>query len=65
MSRTVLNEKYIGKDDFHGAKYYQELLASDVSNEYIDLIVSEFAAILQEAENLASQRKQQDRKLNF
>ena len=46
VSRTVLNDQYIGKDDFHGAKYYRELLSGDVSNEYIDLIENEFAAII-------------------
>ena len=37
VSRTVLNDLYIGKDDFHGAKFYQELIEMDVSNEYIDI----------------------------
>jgi hypothetical protein len=45
VSRTVLNDQYIGKDDFHGAKYYQELIPMDVSNDYIDLISMEFVNI--------------------
>lgn len=49
ISRTVLNDQYIGKDDFHGAKYYQELIPIDVSNEYIDLISKEFGNISKEA----------------
>lgn len=56
VSRTVLNDTYIGKNDFHGAKYYQELLPSDVSNDFIELIAGEFSAISHEAEKIASQR---------
>ncbi|MBV7508047.1 cysteine protease StiP family protein [Bacillus sp. sid0103] len=47
VSRTVLNAQYIGKDDFHGAKFYKELIPMDVSNEYIDLISKEFENINQ------------------
>ncbi|MGG4489510.1 cysteine protease StiP family protein [Metabacillus idriensis] len=43
VSRTVLNDQFIGPDDFHGAKYYSELLPEDVSNHFIDVVVSEFA----------------------
>jgi len=45
VSRTVLNDKYIGKDDFHGAKFYSELAAVDVSNFYIDEICDCFKDI--------------------
>lgn len=65
VSRTVLNDKYIGKNDFHGAKYYQELLPSDVSNDYIDLVTGEFSAISQEAEKIASQRVQEQINAEF
>ncbi|MEH7418198.1 cysteine protease StiP family protein [Neobacillus drentensis] len=54
VSRTVLNEAYIGKDDFHGAKFYQNLLSEDLSNEFINLIAEEFSNIAKEAENSAS-----------
>lgn len=60
VSRTVLNDIYIGKNDFHGAKYYQELLPSDVSNDYIDLIAGEFSAISKEAEKIGLQRVHQE-----
>ncbi|MCM3114535.1 cysteine protease StiP family protein [Neobacillus sp. MER 74] len=53
VSRTVLNDQYISKDDFHGAKYYQELISIDVSNEYIDLISREFKSISEEAAGVA------------
>ena len=42
VSRTVMNEKYMEKGDFHGAKYYRELKGFDVSNAYIDTIVQYF-----------------------
>lgn len=41
VSRTVLNHNYISDHDFHGAKYYTELLDDDRSNEYIDVITEE------------------------
>ena len=39
VSRTVLNDALMEKDDFHGAKFYKELSNVDVSNAYIDTIV--------------------------
>jgi hypothetical protein len=65
VSRTVLNTHYIGKNDFHGAKYYKELLPSDVSNEYIDLISAEFPAIVQETEEITLQRANEEIKTEF
>ena len=56
VSRTILNDTYIGKDDFHGAKYYRNLLAEDVSNEFIDVITTEFEAICDGASATASQK---------
>jgi hypothetical protein len=53
VSRTVLNDAFIGKDDFHGAKFYQNLLGEDVSNQFIELISEEFPAIVQEATDSA------------
>lgn len=45
VSRTVLNDDFIGPDDFHGAKFYTELADGDVSIEFIDAIVAEFASV--------------------
>ncbi|MCD7034703.1 cysteine protease StiP family protein [Metabacillus sp. GX 13764] len=45
VSRTVLNEKWIGPNDFHGAKYYNELKDEDVSNHFIDTVSNEFGSI--------------------
>lgn len=42
ISRTVLNNNFISSDDFHGTKFYKELLPVDVSNFYIDEICNCF-----------------------
>jgi hypothetical protein len=45
VSRTVLNDAYIGPADFHGAKFYRQLSASDVSTLFIDAICARFDAV--------------------
>lgn len=45
VSRTVLNDDYIGPDDFHGAKFYSELIPSDVSYEFIEAIEARFPEV--------------------
>jgi hypothetical protein len=60
VSRTVLNEKYIGKNDFHGAKFYRELISADVSNEYIDVITAEFASIFTKADEISTKRRKEE-----
>ncbi|EKN69510.1 hypothetical protein BABA_08786 [Neobacillus bataviensis LMG 21833] len=65
VSRTVLNEQYIGKDDFHGAKYYRDLLAEDVSNEFIDVITSEFASVMKDAAAAATEKLQDNIETGF
>ncbi len=42
ISRTVLSDTFIGSADFHGTKFYKELLQADVSNFYINEICSCF-----------------------
>ena len=42
ISRTVLRDDIIGKDDFHGAKYYKHLKEDDESIKYINTICSCF-----------------------
>lgn len=42
VSRTVLNNKYIGEHDFHGAKFYKELEPVDLSNEFLETITEQF-----------------------
>jgi hypothetical protein len=45
VSRTVLNDDFIGPEDFHGAKFYKELLDVDVSYDFIDAITAKFATV--------------------
>ncbi len=45
VSRTVLNDDYIGPDDFHGAKFYAELSGVDRSAELVDVVSGYFAAV--------------------
>ncbi|GIJ47600.1 hypothetical protein Val02_44860 [Virgisporangium aliadipatigenens] len=54
VSRTVLNDAYIGPDDFHGAKFYRELAGVDVSNHFLDVITARFDAA---HERVAAQRR--------
>jgi hypothetical protein len=35
ISRTVLNTKYVGPDDFHATAFQSEMLEHDVSNDFI------------------------------
>ena len=65
VSRTVLNEKYIAKDDFHGAKFYKEMIGEDVSNQFIDLVVKSFPDVAEEAQHIAVQRMQEVIKAPF
>ena len=65
VSRTVLNHKYIGKDDFHGAKFYNELIPADVSNQYIELIDSEFASIFDATAEILLERLSENLNTGF
>lgn len=42
ISRTVLRSDLVGPADFHGAKFYRELAAADVSVEFIDTVAAHF-----------------------
>ena len=45
VSRTVLNDRLIGPDQYHGAKFYAELSGADVSNAFLDTVTAEFAHV--------------------
>ncbi|MHB8126807.1 MAG: cysteine protease StiP family protein [Desulfitobacteriaceae bacterium] len=49
ISRTVCRDDLIGENDFHGAKFYQELREDDVSNLFINRITTEFKTIREKA----------------
>lgn len=42
VSRTVLNDRLIKPGMFHGAKFYAELAAADVSNAFLDTVTAAF-----------------------
>ncbi|TQK44270.1 RNA binding Pelota-like protein [Streptomyces sp. SLBN-118] len=42
ISRTVLRADLVGPGDFHGAKFYRELVASDVSEHFLDTVAARF-----------------------
>lgn len=65
VSRTVLNAELIGSDDFHGAKYYEELIDADVSNEYLDVITEEFPDIKDDAFHAAEQLLKTSKEVTF
>ncbi|WP_203247738.1 cysteine protease StiP family protein [Sporosarcina beigongshangi] len=62
VSRTVLNYNFMEKGDFHGAKYYKELAAVDVSNLYVDVIEQTFADVQQDVEKALASVSQKDSK---
>ncbi|MBC7301658.1 MAG: phosphoribosyltransferase domain-containing protein [Nocardia sp.] len=45
VSRTVLNAELIGPGEFHGAKFYRDLIGADVSNTLINTVTAAFAAV--------------------
>ncbi|MFC4950799.1 cysteine protease StiP family protein [Pseudonocardia sp. GCM10023141] len=49
VSRTVLNETLIGPGQYHGAKFYAELAAADVSAGFLDAVTAEFPGVLDTA----------------
>ncbi|MFF8312737.1 phosphoribosyltransferase [Streptomyces lydicus] len=48
ISRTVLRDDLVGPDDFHGAKFYRELSATDVSRTFLDAVAARFDDVAEE-----------------
>ncbi|MCM2578051.1 phosphoribosyltransferase [Streptomyces meridianus] len=48
ISRTVLRADLVGPDDFHGAKFYRDLAATDVSRDFVDTIAARFDDVTQD-----------------
>lgn len=46
VSRTVLNEQFIGENDYHGAKFYSEFADNDFSNFFVDTVSELFTSEL-------------------
>lgn len=51
ISRTVHKGKIIDENDFHGVKYYKELINEDVSNLFVDTVSKEYPFIKEEVES--------------
>ncbi|MDR3599767.1 MAG: cysteine protease StiP family protein [Desulfosporosinus sp.] len=45
VSRTVFRTDLIGENEFHGARFYRELMDEEVSNFFVDTISAEFKAL--------------------
>ncbi len=45
VSRTVLNDELIGPGQFHGAKFYADLVDADVSGAFLDAVTAQFDAV--------------------
>ncbi len=45
VSRTVLNDELIAPGEFHGAKFYSDLAAADVSVAFLDAITARFDGV--------------------
>ena len=61
VSRTVLNDRYVGAGDFHGAKFYRDLADQDVSNRLLDTVTAAFDAVHDTAVDAAAQLTRADR----
>lgn len=73
ISRSVLNDRYIGPDDFHGCVHYQEFAGNDLSGWFVDEVSAEVEKIdqrvgvasleakpLDDAERTALRRRSED-----
>ncbi|MET9427085.1 phosphoribosyltransferase [Streptomyces sp. NPDC003036] len=45
ISRTVLRADLVGPADYHGAKYYRDLAAADVSHDFLDTVAARFEEV--------------------
>ncbi|QNG39191.1 phosphoribosyltransferase [Geodermatophilaceae bacterium NBWT11] len=55
VSRTVLRDDLVPPGGYHGAKFYRELAAQDVSGRFLDVVSSHFESVVDDvARNLAA-----------
>jgi len=60
VSRTVFRTDLIGDNEFHGARFYEELLTQEVSNLFVDTISAEFKTLKLRHSDLAYNADQFD-----
>ncbi|WP_225839927.1 phosphoribosyltransferase [Streptomyces sp. NK08204] len=61
ISRTVLRADLVGPDDFHGAKFYRELAAADVSVAFLDAVTARFPEVADTVATAAKELMAEDR----
>ncbi|MCP4696368.1 MAG: cysteine protease StiP family protein [Gammaproteobacteria bacterium] len=54
VSRSILNDTYIGPEDFHGCKFHAELREHDLSLWYIEQIMAEIEQINTAGDDIAA-----------
>lgn len=57
ISRSVLNARHIGPEDFHGCVYYENLLEHDLSRWFVDELTPDMAAAQRELETAGPVRE--------
>ncbi|MEU5341454.1 phosphoribosyltransferase [Streptomyces sp. NPDC020766] len=61
ISRTVLRADLVGEHDYHGAKFYRELAAADVSGAFLDAVSDRFDAVDEAVDALVKELLSTDR----
>jgi hypothetical protein len=61
VSRTVLNRALIPPGRFHGAKFYRDLVADDVSAAFLDSVSERFGEVAEDAARAAAALAASDR----
>lgn len=61
ISRTVLRADLVGEHDFHGAKFYRELAAADVSVDFLDAVSDRFDEVGDAVDTLVKELLSMDR----
>jgi hypothetical protein len=61
VSRTVLRPDLTGPEEFHGAKFYRELAAADVSGLFLDAVTARFSAVTADVALDVKELQAQDR----
>lgn len=72
ISRSILNQDYIGKDDFHGCLYYAEFKQQDLSQWFVGEIMKSLAKLfnaenptLAEFDEVANKKQVQQQSADF
>ncbi|MFJ8145590.1 phosphoribosyltransferase [Streptomyces sp. NPDC096048] len=61
ISRTVLRADLVGPHDFHGAKFYRELVGADLSPDFLDAVSARFPDVADTVDAQAKELLSADR----